>query len=320
MKNIRILTITLFALLTIILAACDGVIPADLELDLQASGQSRGVEDTNYKSASLDSNGSFDDSSSSSNEVRFKGMVGAVTANTITLNGVTFSVDTQEDLTTLFTAGSVFEIEYRLGQDGTITITQFHPEDGSSDYDVEFKGLVEAVTANTLTLNSQEFSVATGEDLTALFAAGQPYEIKYIINEDGTITIVDFHSEDGLSGTEDESDDYDVEFKGMVENVTANTLTLNSQELNVTTDQDLSALFVAGQLYEIKYIFNEDGSITIVDFHSEDEDDDLFDDSSDDWDDDSSDDSNDNNNNDDNNDNDNNNDSSNNGNDDSTNN
>jgi len=328
MKNVKFyLTVSLLALLTLFLSACDGVVPGDLGLDFQTSGQVRGAADTNYNSSAMansssSSSSSTDDHLSSRSELKFKGTVDAVTADTITLGGVTFSVATTEDLTTLFTAGSVFEIEYRQSDDGTISIMKFHSEDASSDYDVEFKGMLDGVTADTITLNGETFSVATQEDLTTLFTAGQFYEIKYIFNADDTITIVQFHSEDNFSGSQsvDDNEDYDVEFKGMVEDVTADTITLNGETFSVATEEDLTTLFLAGQFYEIKYIFNDDGTISIVDFHSEDEDDDMNDDSSDDMDDDSSDDSSNNNNDDDNSNNNNNNNNNDNNNDDNSNN
>jgi hypothetical protein len=264
------------------LTACDGTVPEDLKSNLQTSSFSRGAEDNNYNSSSSVDSISFDSSSdssnSNSNELKFKGTVEAVTADTITINGQTFTVVTQDDLTTLFTPGSVFEIEFRQNQDGTISIFEFHPEDGSSDYDVEFKGMVEAVTPDTITIGGETFLVATLEDLTTLFTNDQFYEIKYIFNEDGSITIVSSHSEDG---DDDMSDDSETEFKGMVEAVTPDTITIDGETFLVATLEDLTTLFTTGQLYEIEYTSNEDGTITIVDFHPEDEDDDLSDD---DWD------------------------------------
>lgn len=220
-------------------------------------------------------------------DVEFKGLVDSVTAGTITLNGETFTVANTEDLTTLFTPGEVYEIKYLFNTDGTISIIAFHSEgedDENNEYDVEFKGMVEAVTPDTITLNGETFTVANTEDLTTLFTQGEVYEIKYLFNADGTISIVAFHSE---------GDDYDVEFKGLVEAVTADTITLNGETFTVANTEDLTTLFIPGEMYEIKYLFNEDGSITIVDFHFEDEDDDMDDDSSDDdWDDNNDDDSN----------------------------
>ena len=293
MKNRKIyLAISLIALLMLSLTACAEISAEAAGASGQNtnSGYSRAGKDTSY-TASNTSN-QPDTSNSSQVALKYRGKVDAVTVNTLTLNGQTFSVATTQDLTTLFTPGSTFEIQFRQNRDGTISIDQFMAADGSVGYDVEFKGLVDAVTADTITLNGEPFTVTTTEDLAALFTPGEVYEIKYLLNADGTITIVAFHSE----GEDDGLNDYDVEFKGMVETVTADTITLNGETLTVATTDDLTTLFTAGEFYEIKYLFNADGTITIIDFHFEDSMDDMSDDSSDDdWDDSSGDDSNQNN-------------------------
>jgi hypothetical protein len=216
MKKVKIyMTVTFLALFALTIAACDGVAPTNLGLDLQGSGQSHSAEDNNYSNTSLvksrSTDGGSGDSTSSSREgQKFSGSIDAVTANTITLNGVTFTVDTQQDLTTLFSPGTTFTIEYRQSQDGTITIDQFQSEDDQGEdnyYDVEFEGMIEQVEPTSITLNGEPFEVTTDVDLTTLFVAGEYYEIKYVFNENGTITIVDFHPEDDSQDMNDDSSD-----------------------------------------------------------------------------------------------------------------
>jgi len=216
MKKVKIyMTVTFLALFALTIAACDGVAPTNLGLDLQTSGQSHSAEDNNYSNTSLvksssATGGSVENTSSSREGQKFSGSIDAVTANTITLNGVTFTVDTQQDLTTLFSPGTTFTIEYRQSQDGTITIDQFQSEDDQGEdnyYDVEFEGMVEQVEPTSITLNGETFEVTTDVDLTTLFVAGEYYEIKYVFNEDGTITIVDFHPEDDSQDMNDDSSD-----------------------------------------------------------------------------------------------------------------
>lgn len=281
MKYIKInLAISLLAILMLSLAACAEISAGAAGVSGESSSYARAAQDTKFTGPNA-LNGA--DSNSSHVVLKYKGTVDAVTVNTLTLNGQTFSVATTDDLTTLFTPGSTFEIELRQNGDGTISIDRFMAVDDSGEYDVEFKGLVDTVTPNTITLNGETLTAATTDDLTALFTPGEVYEIKYLFNADGTISIVAFHSE---------GDNYDVEFKGLVEAVTADTLTLNGETFTVATTNDLTALFTPGEMYEIKYLFNADGTITIVDFHFEDGDD-LNDDSSDDdWDNSSDDDNN----------------------------
>ena len=271
MKNIKIfLMLIIITIFTLTISACGGTLPEGLVLEAQASSHNRSADDSNYASTSSQETAQNPSavSRSNSSELKFKGTVEGVTADTLTINGQTFTVKTDADLTTLFTAGDMFEIEFRQNQDGTISISQFHPEDESSDYDVEFKGMVDDVTADSITLNGEIFTVTTEEDLTTLFTAAEFYEIKYIFNEDGSITIVDFHFEDHSDGFSDNSinymddDDEDLEFEGMVEAVSQDTLTFNGETYNIVTldglapEVDLSTLFTAGEFYEIEYLLN----------------------------------------------------------------
>lgn len=179
MKKTRItLFIVMIALLAISLAACDAVpsvnaaqgnaqiqsvgdfsgnSSANDDMSSNSSTDNSGFivnsgasDDSNDNSASsndsagfydgnltLSSEGFSGDSSSadSSADQEMKGVVDAVTANTITINGVTYTVDTTEDLTTIFTPGDSFEIEYVMNADGTITIISFSIEDNGSSGD-----------------------------------------------------------------------------------------------------------------------------------------------------------------------------------------
>jgi hypothetical protein len=230
MKNNKLFTLLVIVMLsTLALTACDGTIPEGLNLEeyLQDSTSLNAVsaDDTTVdvlgrssddsKGNSSSNDDSMNDNSSSDDyDIEVKAEVTAVTANTITFNGETFTVDTTEDLTTMFLAGDFFEFKYLVNQDGSITIVEFHQEDSlddnssSDDYDIELKTEVTAVTANTITFNGETFTVDTTEDLTSLVTAGDFIEIKYLVNDDGSITIVEFEQEDSLDDSSDD-DMYD---------------------------------------------------------------------------------------------------------------
>jgi len=214
MKKTKIfLLLAMIVLLATSLVACDAVSLEDLE---QFQGGSEGevnkAAGENSNNDSMDDNSSDDLNDDSSGELKFKGVVEDVTLDTITFAGETFTVATTEDLTTLFTAGNMFQIEYMLNADGTITISQFGPEDSLDDDssgELKFKGMVEDVTANTITIGGETFTVVTEDDLTTLFTAGDFYEIEYKLNDDGTITIYQAGLEDsfGDDSMDDSGDD-----------------------------------------------------------------------------------------------------------------
>jgi len=162
-------------------------------------------------------------------------------------------------------------------------IDQVAMNDSSPKANLKLRGLVDDVTANSLTVNGATFTVNTTEDLTAYFESGMAYQLEYTVNEDNSISLVSFSQDDMNSSSDDDSyteDEY--EFYGMLEDVTENTLTFNGETFQVNTTEDLTTLFTAGEFYEIEYYLNADGTITIKSYSLEDNSDDSYDDDSED--------------------------------------
>lgn len=209
----RILMFAILVIAALSLAACDATGAISIEdLTGATGGAAAKAEESLTNSTanqSLDTSSSSMEDSSSSPSVDFKltGMVEAVTANSITINGVTFTVDTTEDLTTYFEAGMAYEIEYTVNPDDSISLVSFSLDsmsgsgDSYSEDDYEFYGMLEDVTANTLTFNGETYTVDTTEDLTTLFTPGESYEIEYYLNADGTITLKSYSMDDGSMGS-----------------------------------------------------------------------------------------------------------------------
>lgn len=133
---------------------------------------------------------------------------------------------------------------------------------------IKLTGMVEAVTENSITINGTTFVVNSPVDLTTLFEVGMAYQFEYYLNTDGSITVDSFSLDDGTS--DDMMDGEELKFQGMLEDVTETTLTFDGVTYTVDTQEDLTMLFVAGQMYEIEYYLNADGSITLKDFSLED--------------------------------------------------
>lgn len=206
-----ILTLIVLSIAALTLAACDatGAVPLN-----ELIGENQTTDNAPLNSTDAKSSSKMEDSpdTSTGEEIKLTGMVEEVTENSITINGTTFSADSTLDLTTAFQVGMAYEIEYYLNADGSITLKKFSLEDSSSDDmsdmdEMEFKGMLEAVTETTLTFDGVTYTVDTMEDLTTLFMAGQMYEIEYYLNADGTITLKDFSLEDTSVDVYDDSND-----------------------------------------------------------------------------------------------------------------
>ena len=154
---------------------------------------------------------------SDSSELHLYCEITAVTETTFTACDMTYEVDTTDDLTTMFTIGEFYEIEYILNENGTITIVKFELEDSSDDdLDDEDEELhlyceITEVTEYTFTACGETYEVDTADDLTTLFITGEFYEIEYLLNEDGTITILKYEHEDDMGDDMDDDIDDDDE-------------------------------------------------------------------------------------------------------------
>lgn len=211
-----ILMVTVLSISVLALAACDatGAVPLN-QLVGESGTASSAVKEKSSNAPDLVSTSKMGESrqgspaQDSADPIKLIGMVEAVTENSITINGMTFNVDSPVDLTTLFEVGTAYEFEYFLNPDGSITVKNFTLADGSSDgmssgEDMKFMGMLEAVTENSLTFDGMTYTVNTTEDLTTLFTAGQSYEIEYTLNADGTITLVKYSLEDMSSSSSSE--------------------------------------------------------------------------------------------------------------------
>lgn len=141
MKNKKLFTLLVIVVLsTLALTACDGTIPEGLNLEEYLLDSTSLNDDSDDDSnAVLNDNlnnnedGPDENSSDDDNNIEIKAEVTEVTANTISFNNETFTVETSEDLTTLFTSGDYIEIKYLVNEDGSITILEFELEDGIDD-------------------------------------------------------------------------------------------------------------------------------------------------------------------------------------------
>jgi hypothetical protein len=150
MKKIRnYIPLIPLLILTLLLTACnaDGGVSIDSLTGIQAQSSSPGSDkqieapndSTAGQSADVNSSNIEDRSSSKliadspddsdSSELHLYCEITAVTETTFTACGETYEVDKTDDLTTMFTVGEFYEIEYLLNDDGTITILKYELED-----------------------------------------------------------------------------------------------------------------------------------------------------------------------------------------------
>jgi len=165
-------------------------------------------------------------------EVVFTGTVEAVNGNQWTVNGQTITIDEAALVNANIAVGDNVKVEARVGQDGSVTAVSIeitgaeaanansnndnqndsnandntsnsndnqddnsnsdngNANDNSSDgEEQEVSGLVEAVTAESITINGVTYMFADFTEFKDLIVSGDQVKLHVIVNADGTFTI-----------------------------------------------------------------------------------------------------------------------------------
>lgn len=139
--------------------------------------------------------------------------------------------------------------------------------DAGDDDEGEVFGVVEALTADSITIDGVTYQLADFTKFEDVIAVGDQVEFHVIVNEDGTLTIRKIEKEDDLedddSDVEDRDDDDDDEISGVVEVLTADSVTIDGVTYLFTDFTKFDDVIVVGDQVEIDVIVNEDGTFTI---------------------------------------------------------
>lgn len=158
--------------------------------------------------SSLGANVRVSTASSSSNEVEVEGPIEALSATSITVLGITFSLDAatsflndDNDPTTAaaFAVGTRVEVKGRAAGGGTLRATRVKPDDDSFDDDgqeIELHGPIQALDATSVTVQGRVFTTTAStryldDDNNVIardaFAVGDLVEAEGHVLADGTV-------------------------------------------------------------------------------------------------------------------------------------
>lgn len=230
------------------------------------------------------------DDSFSDDEVEFTGKVDFVSADSIVVNGVTFLIssttsvldDDRSPISILdIVVGQVVEIRGERSGNGSLTATNVKIEDDfSSEDEIEFTGVVEAIGEASITVNGTVFTVDDATVVTdhanqpivfAVLVVGETVEIKGYRQADGSVRAVRIHREDR---GEDE-----VELTGLIESIDAGSLVVSgltfvTNELTVILDNNRNPIVFAdlavGMVVEIRADVQPGGALLATDIKIED--------------------------------------------------
>lgn len=210
----------LVVLLTLFLSACGSVQgefslrntpSSDSQTGLLTPGSGNSQDDTTYK---------------------VEGIVTAIDANSITIDGVVYSNIANMDELANLPVGAAVKLEFTQNLDGTWTVHfEVNSHDGETpevtetpevdetpeptetpdDQDEqEVTGVVTAIDATTITVDGIVYYIANFTEVKDTIQVGDVVELKFIVNSDGTLTATEISlSNDNNDGGDDQNDDGD---------------------------------------------------------------------------------------------------------------
>lgn len=211
------------------MSACDGV-PGNFPLN----GSDVAVQTV---SAGFD-----DESTQDETTPDVKGVVTAIDANTITVDGVVYSnVANLNELADVLQVGDVVELEFVTNPDGTLTVfveisseeaeeareAAETPESGETPEatetpddqdDNEVVGVVTAIDATTITVDGVVYYLADFTEIEDAIQVGDTVKLEFVVNPDGTLTVREIqivgesgedldHDQDDMNDDQDDVDD-----------------------------------------------------------------------------------------------------------------
>lgn len=164
-------------------------------------------------------------------EIAFTGIVEAINGNEWIVGGHKVTVDPVAVLDSNVAVGANVKVEGHLSVDGLVTVLNvetsiatgvhgnnvttgfdFDNDDNSDDGDgvaTEITGVVEALTADSVTVGSVTYPLAIFTDIDDAIMVGDLVEIEFIVNADGTFTVLDVDKSDDLMDDVDDDDEDD---------------------------------------------------------------------------------------------------------------
>ncbi len=282
-------------LMALVLSACAG---AQGQVSPGGTGQASNELSVNVPSAT-----SVSSSNAMPHEV--EGVITAIDANSITIDGVVYdNIANLDALRGMLQVGDVVKVEFVTNPDNTVsalvTIKSSGTESSSSNN--ELIGVVDAIDATTITVDGVVYNLTDATKIESTIQVGDVVKLELITNPDGTVTVIEIKlvSQDSGSDSDDDSDDNsNNEIIGVVDAIDATTITVDGVVYNLTDATKIEGTIQVGDVVKLELITNPDGTVTVIeiklasqDDSNDDSNDDSSDDSSDDSDDDSHDDSN----------------------------
>ncbi len=157
-------------------------------------------------------------SDSSVDEVEFTGPVVAIGPDSWTVGDQTLAVTSDTEIKDAIVVGEVVKVHASVNPDQSLTGTEIElagaddgveTDEGEDEQDLEFKGIVESISAEAWTVSGLAFLVTPDTEIKDTIAVGDFVEIHAILSVDGALTALRIELADGEGQTGEELDDQD---------------------------------------------------------------------------------------------------------------
>lgn len=184
------------------------------------------------------------------------------------VNSTVVSVGPQTKVEGSPTVGEAVEVKGTVGVGNQILASKVEAEDDDDERksEVEAKGTIEEVLANSVIVNGINFTISSLTEIDGTPAVGAYAKVEAYLAEDGTLFAREIDVRENVSSGEepdDERDDDDeVEIEGKVDEVLLDgSIVVNGILVVISEDTEVEGELLAGGSVKVEGLLSEDGSL-----------------------------------------------------------
>jgi Domain of unknown function (DUF5666) len=191
-----------------------------------------------------------------------KGTVTAVSDTAWTIDSKVFAITDQTVFRGDPGVGDFVEVRFHLDTDGNRVADRIHKDDAAPGAQVEFMGIVEAISDTAWTISGRVVNVDGTTEIVGNPVVGDNVEVEAVKGPDDALTARRIRREDAR--------EQEVEFQGAVQAIGATSWTIAGQVVTVNAATRIDGSPAVGDNVEVKANKAADGSLTATRIQAED--------------------------------------------------
>ncbi len=261
-SRFRVLMFTVFLLATFGLAACEGGAIPDLPSDFEGS-----VEIDLSRST-----------------VEFDGSVDKIGRDSWTVEGIPVGINSQTEIEGNIIVGDHVKVEARILEDGSLLALEIKPINDESedetnddeeafDDEFEFTGPVESMSSDLWIVDGMTLTITSQTEIEGQIKLGDLVKVEARSGEQGVLIATEIKLFEEDETDDDEFDEDEIEFTGLVEAITGDVWTVAGIQVTVTSDTEIEDVIEVGDFVKVETERDTEGSFTATEIELVDDDD-----------------------------------------------